>query len=161
MPPGSGVNETVQNPRDYSELAAIPEWRKRLSNFWVAPFELMGFHYQTVEHAFQAYKIRLADTETALQFTLESGSQLSRSDGEAARRARKLKLLTPEQLRGWEAMKDAVLLNALYAKFSQHSDLRRLLLATGNAELWHGAPRVAKARQWQLERIRDILRTQT
>ncbi len=35
----------------------------------------------------------------------------------------------------WEAVKDAIMYEAVLAKFTQHTDLRELLLATGDAKL--------------------------
>jgi ribA/ribD-fused uncharacterized protein len=45
-------------------------------------------------------------------------------------RSRKLPLR-----RDWEAVKDQVMLEALRAKFTQHEDLRAILLGTGEARL--------------------------
>lgn len=67
-----------------------------LSNFWVADFILNGSTYRTVEHAFQAAKIALVDPSLARAFTLESGSQLAQGDGAAARKERKMALLSSD-----------------------------------------------------------------
>jgi predicted NAD-dependent protein-ADP-ribosyltransferase YbiA (DUF1768 family) len=72
-----------------------------LSNFWPAEFTLQGRTYRTVERAFQAAKIALADPALAEQFALESGTELARADGAAARKHRKLVLLDDAQLRHW------------------------------------------------------------
>ena len=48
-PPGQGVNERVSNPSKYTELAQVKNWRHILSNFWVAPFEVNGVQWNTVE----------------------------------------------------------------------------------------------------------------
>jgi ribA/ribD-fused uncharacterized protein len=37
--------------------------------------------------------------------------------------------------RDWDSVKDAVMLEAVRAKFSQHADLKAILLATGDAVL--------------------------
>jgi ribA/ribD-fused uncharacterized protein len=47
--------------------------------------------------------------------------------------------------RDWEAVKDAVMRQAVRTKFTQHEDLRRALLATGEAEL---VEHTAKDRYW-------------
>lgn len=155
--PGIGVNEFVTDPNRYGELARTTNWRRILSNFWVAPFAYKGVTFRTVEHMFQGYKIWFADPTRGLLFTVESGSSIGLGDGEVARANRKLVTLNAGQLKKWEEMKDDVLFFALKAKFTQYPNLAKVLLATGNAELWHGAPRVAPERQWTLEEVRKEL----
>jgi ribA/ribD-fused uncharacterized protein len=153
--PGAGRHESVADPSAYAALARTRDWRKMLSNFWVADFVIDGATYRTVEHCFQAAKIALADPALARQFALESGSELARGDGAAARKQRKLVLLNAAQLLRWEREKHAVMRSAMRAKFAQHSALRAVLLATGDAQLWHGTGRgAAPQRIWALEAIR-------
>ncbi len=157
--PGEGVHEHVSDPAPYRELAARPGWRRMLSNFWVADFTLEGRTWRTVEHRFQAAKIALADQAAASLFTLESGSELAQGDGNAARKMRKMVVLTAAQLAAWERMKRDVMQAAMRAKFTQHPDLGALLLATGDAELWHSAGRGhAPGRVHELEAVRAELR---
>ncbi len=96
-----------------------------LSNFWPAPVRLAGdrFLYPTVEHAYQAAK-------TDLRY--RAGVQSARTPADAKRQARALPLL-PD----WESRKLRVMEDLLRQKFS-HPGLRRLLLATGDAELVEG-----------------------
>ena len=155
--PGKGVNEYVSDPNKYTRLAQISDWRRKLSNFYVALFVVLGVEWNTVEHMFQSYKINIADSGLAWSFCINSGSQLSMSDGSIAQKNRKAVVLSPEQLRQWETLKDTILYTALKAKFTQNAELRELLLATGNAELWHGAPRTTASRQFLLERVRSEL----
>lgn len=81
-------------------------------------------------------------------------------------RSRKLPLR-----RDWEAVKDQVMLDALCAKFTQHDDLRVILLGTGDAKLvehtvndsyWgDGGDGSGKNRLGQLlMRLRDELRAE-
>jgi predicted NAD-dependent protein-ADP-ribosyltransferase YbiA (DUF1768 family) len=156
-PPGSGRNEFVQNPQSYTELAQIPNWRQMLSNFWVASFYGNNYSWNTVEHFFQSHKIALADPQKASLFTLDSGSSLGQSGGAAAQKQRKMVRLTPAQLDQWNQIKDTVLLEAFRWKFKQNPELAKILLLTQNAQLWHGAPRVPAARQYQLEQVRSEL----
>lgn len=51
-----------------------------------------------------------------------------------------------------------LMLDALRAKFSTHPNLRAILVATGSAELWHGAGWTPNSRQLLLEQVRDELR---
>ncbi|GAA2876002.1 hypothetical protein Acy02nite_75900 [Actinoplanes cyaneus] len=158
-PPGQGAHEHVADAAHYTELAGVRHWRRMLSNFWSAQFVLGGRTYRTVEHAFQAAKIALVAPEPAERFALESGSELAHGDGATARRHRKLALLDDEQLRRWDQLKNAVMRDAMRAKFSQHEPLRTVLLATRAAQLWHGTGRgQPPARIHDLETIRNALR---
>lgn len=166
--PGKGVHETVADPGAYRTLKNNPRWREALSNFWVAPFTWTdGHRYNTVEHCFQAEKLRLAtrgdpSVETFLfrLFCLDAPDQFmfASADGSAAQKLRKHILLTPEELATWEEQKEHVMESAQFAKFSQTPVLREILLATGQAQLWHGAARQPRTRMLCLERVRATLR---
>ena len=139
--PGLGDQEHVLIPKAYKELSLILNWRKMLSNFWIAPFQLKGKTYRTVEHYFQSEKLRLVDAELADSFTVESGTPLGmQGTGLEARQMRKARLLTPEQLKVWDQKKDYVMEKAWVAKFQQNPALQTMLLATQQAELWHRCP---------------------
>ncbi len=140
-------------------LAGVRHWRRMLSNFWPADFRLGERTYRTVEHAFQAAKIAIVDPALAERFALDSGSELARGDGAAARQHRKLVLLDEAQLRQWDEGKHAVMRDAMRAKFSRHEPLRTVLLGTLPAELWHGVGRgQPPTRIHDLETIREVLR---
>ncbi|GAA0577361.1 hypothetical protein GCM10010172_72600 [Paractinoplanes ferrugineus] len=157
-PPGQGAHEQVADAARYAELAGVRHWRRMLSNFWPAQFVLGERTYGTVEHAFQAAKIAVVDPGPAERFALESGDELAYGDGATARRHRKLVLLDDEQLRRWDQLKDAVMRDAMRAKFNQHQPLRTVLLATRTARLWHGTGRgQPPTRIHDLETIRDEL----
>ncbi|WP_213004594.1 NADAR family protein [Paractinoplanes toevensis] len=156
LPPGRGVHERVADPATYAALAGVRHWRRMLSNFWPAEFTLDGRTCRTVEHAFQASKIALVDPALAERFALESDTELARGDGAAARKHRKIVLLDDVRLRQWDGCKNAVMRDAMHAKFSRHEALRAVLLATRSAQLWHGTGRgQPPARIDDLETIRD------
>jgi ribA/ribD-fused uncharacterized protein len=94
------------------------------SNFSRHPIFLAGKRWPTSEHYFQAQKFHGTDHEEAVRLckTARQAADLGRS--------RKLPLR-----RDWESVKDQVMLEALRAKFSQHEDLRAILLGTGDALL--------------------------
>lgn len=95
-----------------------------LGNFSRHGFELKGKWWATVEHYYQAQKFAGTEHEELVRS--------SESPGEAARRGRD----PARALRhDWEAVKDAVMLEAVTAKFNAHADLRRLLLETGDEDL--------------------------
>ena len=93
--PGRGRNEQVLEPDSYCDLSEIPKWRQVLSNFSDdCPVVHEGLTYRTVEHAFQAAKIRLKDPDAAYTFALESRSPLSNASGADAQKQRRLRRLT-------------------------------------------------------------------
>lgn len=156
-PPGRGANEIVADPYRYRELAAVPRWRQMLSNFYVSLFVVDGVEWNSVEHYFQGKKIATVDEAKGYSFSLSSGSELGRSDGNVARSNRKLVALTPEQLAHWASLRDRVLYDSLSAKFGQNPYLKRVLLATKDAELWHSPGRAPMAREFVFERVREEL----
>jgi ribA/ribD-fused uncharacterized protein len=133
--PGKGKNEVVLDPSKYKTLPY--NFRKILSNFHVAPFKFEGYTYNTIEHVFQAKKIGLVDEELAYQFTMESKSDIGLGDGSIAQKNRKLVHLNDEQLGAWSVLKEEVMKSAAYEKYKQNEDSLKILLSTGEAELWH------------------------
>lgn len=94
------------------------------SNFAPYPIVLDKRTWPTSEHYFQAMKFRDKGEQEQIR--------KARSPMIAARmgRDRKRKLR-----RDWESAKVNVMRQAVMAKFTQHEDLRQLLLATGDAKL--------------------------
>ncbi|QDV67688.1 Swarming motility protein YbiA [Rosistilla carotiformis] len=92
------------------------------SNFAAYPIELDGATWPTTEHYFQAQKF--AGTQHAEEIRLvESPMKAARMGRDRQRPLRS----------DWEDVKDDIMRVALYAKFTQHPDLRELLLGTGDA----------------------------
>ncbi len=156
--PGTGPYEKVRDMSRYRDLEKIINWRQKLSNFAVAPFKLDGKTWRTVEHYFQAQKLRLEDEDLANMFTVESGSLLgTEGTGMDARKMRKAKILSEKSLESWEKQKDEVMARAWEAKFSQNPEMKKILLATGEAELLHAGPRIPLQRFVGLELLRNDL----
>lgn len=94
------------------------------SNFAPFPLDLDGAQWPTSEHYFQAQKFASA--------TYRERIRAARSPMIAARLGRSRK----EPIRpDWEVVKVAVMRKAVVAKFTQHEEIRRILLGTGDALL--------------------------
>jgi len=162
-PPGKGTNEMI-DPTKSSAFARLiqvdPNWRKVLSNFYEGDFVYKGSCYRTAEHAFQGAKIGMVNSLKGKEFSKDSGTALGNGDGILARKHRKAVVLNTDQLKNWDNMKHNVMEDILLSKFSQVQHARTVLLATLDAELWHGARGIPNSRQFALERIRDQLNSQ-
>ncbi len=95
-----------------------------LSNFAAYPILLGGKVWPTSEHYFQAQKF--------LDEKLQDAIRAQPSAMIAARMGRdRKKPLRPD----WESVKEEVMREGLRAKFTQHEELRAILLSTGDALL--------------------------
>jgi ribA/ribD-fused uncharacterized protein len=94
------------------------------SNFSAHPIRLRGRTWPTSEHYFQAQKFAGTPYEEEIR--------RAKSPMIAARlgRSRKQPLR-----RDWDSAKDAIMREAVLAKFTQHDDIRATLLGTGDAEI--------------------------
>ena len=153
---GKGTNEYVSDYNKYEELNKIKNWRQILSNFHEYIFVYGDYKYKTIEHCFQAQKIKLQDPMIAHNFTLESGHEIGQGDGICARKNRKITMLNKNQLKIWDENKDIIMKNIAYAKYTQCYEYRKTLLLTLNAELWHVVARSKYPLHTKyLEEIRD------
>lgn len=94
------------------------------SNFAAFPIEIDGRIWPTSEHYFQAQKF--AGTEHEEQIRLTESPMKAANMGRDRNRPLRL---------DWNRVKNDVMRTAVEAKFSQHPQLRCLLLSTGEMEL--------------------------
>lgn len=95
-----------------------------LSNFAAYPIRLDGKLWPTSEHYFQAQKFE----DAAYAETIRKANSPMIAARLGRDRKRKLR-------RDWERVKDDVMRKAVRAKFTQHDELRAILLETGSALL--------------------------
>ena len=94
------------------------------SNFADYPITIKKKRYPTTEHYFQSQKFK--DQKSREEIRKANSPMLAARMG----RDRKRRLR-----RDWESAKLDVMREALFAKFTQHDELRELLLSTGDAKI--------------------------
>ena len=94
------------------------------SNFSPHPIRLKGKNWPTSEHYFQAQKFAGTPNEEEVR--------RAKSPMIAARMGRSRKRPLRKD---WESVKDSIMHDAVTAKFTQHADLREVLLSTGDAKI--------------------------
>lgn len=151
-PPGKGSGEQIagsDRPK-YNKLAAMQNWRKKLSNFHVEPFDLDGHKWSSVEHYYQASKFKENSPDFYLSFSLDMNPEGELSKDPAMAKGAggksgkyKGKLIRPKEVKidpnffsGRDKQEMKI---AQGAKFSQSPELNDLLLATNDAKLTHFA----------------------
>lgn len=149
--PGKGAGEKIplELQPQYAELAAIPKWRKKLSNFWCNEppgtplFTLDGHKWASVEHYYQGSKFKVEHHDFYLSFSLDSGSEISTDPAKAKTAGGKSK---SNKYNPYKFAVDADFFlkrveremnDAQTAKFTQNQDLKKLLLETKDAKLVH------------------------
>jgi len=127
-----GIKEPPKKPELVAEPYLFYRSKHPFSNFYPAPFTVLGKLFPTSEHFFQAAKFWKTDPAWA------EAVRLASSPGECAKMGRdRAHPIIPD----WdEKYRDPVMRAALQFKFDQHPELQRFLLDTGDAYLIEDAP---------------------
>jgi len=167
---GNGEKIPVDRLREFSALANIPQWRKKLSNFWVQKFSLDNHQWASVENYYNGAKFKTSFPDFFLSFSLDSGTELSKDPALAKAAGSKTGKMGTELLRPVnvtmdsdynEKRKKKDIFNAQYAKFTQNEDLKTLLMETGDAKLVHYVKGKEPELAEELMLVRDKLRRST
>jgi hypothetical protein len=171
--PGKSSHEKVPTEK-YSEYSGLflkknREWRKKLDDDWPSEFKLDGLRWYSVEHYYQASKFRKMHPEFYKSFSLEGNPDISK-DVEMARIAgSKSGAYKDTQLRPVNIKVDSDFYGgryreerekAIYAKFSQNEDLKKILLLTKDAKLMKYVPKREMETDYILMKVRKLLRTE-
>jgi predicted NAD-dependent protein-ADP-ribosyltransferase YbiA (DUF1768 family) len=146
--PGKGPGEKIPNDKikEYTKLASIPQWRKKMSDYWVEPFLLDDHKWSSVEHYYQGSKFKRMNPDYYLSFSLDYGKELGKDPAMAKAAGSKDAKYNGTLLRPLDVQVDPDFFGARdneakskarKAKFTQSEDLKNLLLATKTAKLVH------------------------
>lgn len=122
---------TRKPPKSSTKQAEIPFYRANekpygsFSNLFRRPMEFEGRVYPTAEHAYQAGKARKEEVREWILSAPTPSLVAMAAHG----------LYTWDIVPEWSRTKFDRMRKVLKAKFTQHEDLKRLLLSTGNARL--------------------------
>ena len=94
------------------------------SNFAAYPVTIDGKLWPTAEHYFQAMKFESKHDREEIR-SVKSPMEAARKGRDRRRKLRK----------NWNSIKDKVMRDAVLHKFTQHQELKKMLLATGTARL--------------------------
>ena len=159
--PGKGAGEKLKSEEKdkYLELSRIPDWRKKLSNFYKSEFILDKRKWQSVENYYHSSKFKEENPEFSLLFSLDSGSEISKDPILAKKAGGKTGTMKKTIIDDQGVKKNQTVTlrpstikvdhnffkkraknemkRAWEAKFTQNQELKDLLLKTNDAKLQH------------------------
>lgn len=167
--PGKGSGETLPNDKIslFVNLGKMDQWRRKLDNDWInAPFKIDGHMYASVTHYYQGSKFKQGHPDFAMLFSLDSDSKISKDVVLARGAGGKTGKLKSEILRPKNIVMDNTFYpiqnvqeraKAIRAKFTQHSELAKILMETKNAKLVRYVARNPPEVDADLMKLRDEL----
>jgi len=171
LQPGKGAHEKMPTEK-YGEFADLflkknREWRKMLDDYWPAEFKVDGLEWYSVEHYYQASKFRKAHPDFYKSFSLSGNPDIARDVDMARIAGSKTGAFKDTQLRPTNIKVDSDFYGAryreerekaLFAKFSQNDDLKKILLLTKDAKLVKYVPKKDMETDTILMKVRKELR---
>ena len=150
--PGKGSGEKIKdvNILEYHKLSKIQNWRKKLDDSWIAPFELDNHRWNSVEHYVLGSQFKKGFPDFYLKFSLDSDSEISKDLVLARIAGSKTGKIKNNVLRDSKILIDPDFyeigvnprhreerFSALKQKFKTNLDLKQVLLETKRAKLNH------------------------
>lgn len=114
-------NSTANAPWDVLFYGSADDYFE-LSNFYPRSIQIKGLYWPSTGHYYQAQKFTQATAQEKIRHagTCDEAFHLGHK-------------MPGERVAAWQGQKIHVMREALYAKFKQNEDLRKVLLATGDA----------------------------
>jgi hypothetical protein len=152
---GKGSGEKIPESRltEFNFLNKDPscrDWRRKLDDSWITPFQLDGHRWSSVEHYYQAAQFKKGYPDFYLQFSLDSDTDISKDISLAKAAGSKSgkykeRVLRPKNVKFDVDFQEGIIpmrnveerSAALEAKFAQNMDLRKILAETKKAKLVH------------------------
>jgi len=148
--PGKGAGETIEprNIKKFADLNGLSGWRKVLSNFHMGPFKLDNRMWNSVEDYYHANKFKKNNQKFYQQFTVESGTDISKDPAFAKAAGGKT---GKYKKKDWKRPKEIVIDEDFFSSgrnvktmeagqmaiYSQNEQAKEVLLATKDAKLQH------------------------
>ena len=146
--PGKGIREKIiiGEENKYTPLLET-NWRKKLSNFWVEPFNLDNKQWTSVEHYYQGSKFKKENPDFYHLFSIDSNSDICKDPYMAKSAGSKGGKVNKKKYRPKNVHIDSdffsnnrnneEMYKAQFAKFTQNDDLKKILISTLDAKLMH------------------------
>ena len=165
--PGMGSGETIRKEDrvKYATLAAVPHWRRKLTNVHPSEFTLNGEKWYTVEHYVQAMKYKATSPDVYKMFTMGGGSGLAK-DVDAIRALQMGKKsfggkrILPKEVKEdpeYSTHVEKYVRDAQEAKFKQNKEANTILRDTKDAKLMFFQRKRPAVVMYSLMKIREKL----
>jgi len=152
---GKGLNEIIPvarltefNGLNMDKDKICKDWRRKLDDSWMTQFNLDGHKWASVEHFLLGSQYKKGFPDFYQLFSLDSENEIAKDLSVAISAGKgngklKERILRPKQVKadpdfyniGPNNPSEEARKKALYAKFTQNMDLKKVLLETKNAKL--------------------------